>query len=163
MVSGIISETRTIITYKAALKYRRCLNMENVIQIYNFITITKVMQFIRSSLDGKYTIKKEEIPESVIRNLTNDEIKDKPQKRKGLNKELSNCLWTLNDSTTWMKMQIIKYSINCYINKQIAKIKQRQVKKTRWFNCRENIQDGLQNIPSNLISNLTGKSYTEIV
>ena len=60
-------------------------------------------------------------------------------------------------------MQIIKYSINCYINKQIAKIKQQQVKKTRWFNCKENIQDGLQNIPSNLISNLTGKSHREIV
>ena len=73
----------------------------------------------------EYTNKKEEISKDFLSaaRLLNDEIKEALQKRKDLNKELSNCLGTLNNSAIWMKAQIIKYSVECYINNQMTKVK----------------------------------------
>ena len=88
--------------------------------------------------------------------LLNDEIKEKLQKREDLNKELWNCLEILNNFTTWMKAQIIRYSVNCYISKQIIKVKEQQNKKLDGLILEKNLQNGLQNNPNNLIRKLTG-------
>ena len=76
----------------------------------------------------EYTNKTEEISKDVLSaaRLLNDEIQERLQKGKDLNKELSNCLGTLNNSATWMKAQIIKYSVECYINNQMTKIKKQK-------------------------------------
>ena len=52
-----------------------------------------------------------------------DEINKKHQKRRYLNKELLNSLGNWSYSAAWMKAQIIKYIVNCYINKQMTKEK----------------------------------------
>ena len=49
--------------------------------------------------------------------------------RKNFNKGLSNCLGILNNCTTGMKIQIIKYFVNFYINKQMAMVTEWQSKK----------------------------------
>ena len=85
----------------------------------------------------------------------------KNQKREDLSKELSNCLEILNNFTTWMKAQIIKYSVNCYISKQIVKVKEQQNKKPDSLIVEKNIQNGLQNNPNNLIRKLNGKTLSK--
>ena len=67
----------------------------------------------------------------------------------------------LNNSTIWLKKQIIKYFVNCYINKQVAKVKDQQNKKVDGF-VEKNTQYGLQNNPKNFISNRTGKTLSDI-
>ena len=85
----------------------------------------------------------------------------KNQKREDLSKELSNCLEILNNFTTWMKAQIIKYSVNCHISKQIVKVKEQQNKKPDSLIVEKNIQNGLQNNPNNLIRKLNGKTLSK--
>ena len=55
--------------------------------------------------------------------LLSDEIKEKHQKRKDLNKELLNCLNNLQ--FYGMDVQIFKNSVNCYVNKQMTKLKEK--------------------------------------
>ena len=93
------------ITHKAALKYQRYLIIDGI-RWKNVPTRNKRYQT------------------AFYRRLLSHEIKEILQKRKDLNKELSNYLGILNNCTTWMKMQIIKYS-NCYINKQTTKVNER--------------------------------------
>ena len=109
----------------------------------------------------EYTNQNERYQNAFYRRLLSDEIKEKHQKRKDLNKELLNCLENLYNSTTWMKLHIIKYSVNCYINKQMTKVKEQQNKKLDSLIAEKNIKDSLQSNPSNLISNLTGKTLSD--
>ena len=55
-----------------------------------------------------------------------------------------------------MKAQIIRYSVNCYISKQIIKVKEQQKKKLDGLILEKNLQNGLQNNPNNLIRKLIG-------
>ena len=125
---------RDKITYKAALKYQRCLN-----KVKNCDLDMKFLYHCKSNVVYPKFIRwtnirtKNKRQQSVFyARLLNDEIKEKLQKRNNLNKEPQNCLRGFSNSTTWMKMQIIKYSVNCYINKQMAKVNER-----RWFDCGE--------------------------
>lgn len=81
--------------------------------------------------------------------------------RKNFNKGLSNCLGILNNFTTGMKIQIIKYFVNFYINKQMAMVTERQSKKPDGLIVEKQIQDGQQYNPSNLISTLIGKKLSD--
>ena len=54
------------------------------------------------------------------------------------------------------------YPVNCYINKQMTKLKERQNKKLdSLITMEKNMQGGLENNPNNLISNLTGKTSSD--
>ena len=81
--------------------------------------------------------------------------------RKNFNKGLSNCLGILNNSTTGMKIQIIKYFVNFYINKQMAMVTEWQSKKPDCLIVEIEIQDGQQYNPSNLINTLIGKKLSD--
>ena len=59
-----------------------------------------------------------------------------------------------------MKAQIIKHSVNCYIN-NTTKVKECQNKKLGGLIVEKNIQVSLQNNSNNLISNLTGKTLSD--
>ena len=56
---------------------------------------------------------------------------------KTLTKEIQTCLENLRNPTTCMKAQITKYSVNCYINKQMTTVKKTTRKETRRFNFGE--------------------------
>ena len=60
-----------------------------------------------------------------------------------------------------MKAQIIKSSVNCYINKQMKRVKERQNKKLDGLIVEKNIQDSPQNNLNSLISNLTSKALSD--
>ena len=64
----------------------------------------------------EYTNKKSAIPKCILQAFTKWWNQRKHQKRKDLNKELLHCLKILRNSTTWIKAQIIKYSVNCYVS-----------------------------------------------
>ena len=87
--------------------------------------------------------------------------KNKLHKSEDLNKELSSCLGTFISSTVLLKRQIIRNSINCYIDKQMKKKKQQQKKKTDPLIVRKSNKDSSQNKRNNLISNLTGKALSD--
>ena len=153
-------------TYKAALKYQQCLNKvrkcDLCIQfLHNCKSNVVYPKFIRWK---NIPTKNKWYQNAFYRCLLSDEIKEKHQKRKDLNKKILNRLGILRNSTTWMKVQIIKYSVNCYINKQMTKVKEQQNKKLDGLIVEKSIQDNLQNNPHNLITNLIGKmlSDTEI-
>ena len=153
--------SRGSITYKPALKYKRCLNKArkcdpHIQFLHNCKSNVANPKFIRSKI---IPTKNEQYQNAFYARLLSNEIKEKD-----FNKELLKCLGNLQNCTTWMKAQIIKYSVNCYINKQMAKLKERQKKKLDGLIAEKNIQDGLQNNSNNLISILRGKtiSATEI-
>lgn len=50
----------------------------------------------------------------------------------------------LRNSSTWMKMQLNKYSVNCYIYEQMAKVSQQQNKKLYALIFERSIKDSLQ-------------------
>ena len=119
------------ITYKAALKYQRCLNKVrkcdlNIQFLHNCKSNAIYSKLIRWK---NIPTKNKQYQNAFHACILGDEIKEKHKKRKELNKELLNCLRNLRNSTTWKKAQIIKYSVNCYINKQMTKVKERQNKK----------------------------------
>ena len=93
------------ITYKAALKYQRCLNKVrkcdlDIEFLHNCKSSVVYPKFIRWK---NIPTKNKRYQKVFYARLLNDEIKEIHQKRKDLNKELLNCLGTLNNSTIWMK------------------------------------------------------------
>ena len=90
------------ITYKAALKYQRCLNKVRQCDLD--------IQFLHNCKNNPEFIRWKNIPTKNKRyqnafyaRLLSDEIKEKQQKKKDLNKELLNCLGILHNFTTRMK------------------------------------------------------------
>ena len=61
--------------------------------------------------------------------MLSDAINEKLQLEKDLNKCLTNKLSSLTNSTTWLKVQLTKYSINRHIENLMNKIKKRHSKK----------------------------------
>ena len=98
------------ITYKEAWKYQRCLSKVrkcnlDIQFLHNCKNNVVYPKFIRSK---NIPTENSTYQRVFYGRLLNNEIKEKLQKRKDLNKELSNnCLTTLNNSTTCIKEQII--------------------------------------------------------
>ena len=67
--------------------------------------------------------------QQLYRRLLLDAINEKLQLEKYLNKRLIIKLSSLTNSTTWLKVQLIKYSINRHIENLMNKIKKRHSKK----------------------------------
>ena len=88
------------------------------------------------------------------KNLQNA-IKDKHSRIKELQSDSQKALSTLDESSTWMKRSLIKFSINRLISNKLVEI---QIRRTRKFNnliMEKRIQEGIHNNPNNLITNLT--------
>ena len=102
------------ITYKAALKYEQCLKKVRKCDLdIQFLHNCKINAIYPNFIRWKnIPTKTKRYQRAFHARLINYEIKEKHQKRKELNKELLNCFGTLNNSTTWMKAQMIKYSVN---------------------------------------------------
>ena len=70
---------------------------------------------------------------------------------------------SLTNSTTWLKVQLIKYSINRDIENLMNKIKKRHSKKldVSIFE-KKKMKYGLHNNPNDLITDLTGKILLDV-
>ena len=84
------------------------------------------------------------------------------QLEKYLNKCLIIKLSSLTNSTTWLKVQLIKYSINRHIENLMNKIKKRHSKKLDALIFEKKMKYGLHNNPNDLITNLTGRILSDI-
>ena len=148
------------------MKYQRCLNKVRKCDLdIQFLHNGKSnLVYPKFSRWKNIPRKNKRYQRAFYARLLNYESKEKHQKKKDVKKELLNCLGVLNNSTTWIKAQIIKYSVNCYTHKRMTRVKERQTKKLDGLIAEKNIQDGIQNNPNNLISSLIGKmlSDTEI-
>ena len=70
---------------------------------------------------------------------------------------------SLTNSTTWLKVQLIKYSINRDIENLMNKIKKRHSKKLDVLIFeKKKMKYGLHNNPNDLITDLTGKILLEV-
>ena len=70
---------------------------------------------------------------------------------------------SLTNSTTWLKVQLIKYSINRDIENLMNKIKKRHSKKLDVLIFeKKNMKYGLHNNPNDLITDLTGKILLDV-
>ena len=82
-------------------------------------------------------------------------VKDKHYRIKQLQSDLHKAFSTLDESTTWMKQSLIKYSINHLLSNKVKEI---QLRHGRTFNnliIEKIIQEGIHNNPNELITNLT--------
>ena len=70
---------------------------------------------------------------------------------------------SLTNSTTWLKVQLIKYSINRDIENLMNKIKKRHCKKLDVLIFeKKKMKYGLHNNPNDLITDLTGKILLDV-
>ena len=70
---------------------------------------------------------------------------------------------SLTNSTTWLKVQLIKYSINRDIENLMNKIKKRHSKKLDVLIFeKKKMKYGLHNNPNDLITDLTGKILLDV-
>ena len=70
---------------------------------------------------------------------------------------------SLTNSTTWLKVQLIKYSINHDIENLMNKIKKRHSKKLDVLIFeKKKMKYGLHNNPNDLITDLTGKILLDV-
>ena len=70
---------------------------------------------------------------------------------------------SLTSSTTWLKVQLIKYSINRDIENLMNKIKKRHSKKLDVLIFeKKKMKYGLHNNPNDLITDLTGKILLDV-
>ena len=70
---------------------------------------------------------------------------------------------SLTNSTTWLKVQLIKYSINRDIENLMNKIKKRHSKKLNVLIFeKKKMKYGLHNNPNDLITDLTGKILLDV-
>ena len=70
---------------------------------------------------------------------------------------------SLTNSTTWLKVQLIKYSINRDIENLMKKIKKRHSKKLDVLIFeKKKMKYGLHNNPNDLITDLTGKILLDV-
>ena len=70
---------------------------------------------------------------------------------------------SLTNSTTWLKVQLIKYSINHDIENLMNKIKKRHSKKLDVLIFeKKKMKYGLHNNPNDLITDLTGKILSDV-
>ena len=70
---------------------------------------------------------------------------------------------SLTNSTTWLKVQLVKYSINRDIENLMNKIKKRHSKKLDVLIFeKKKMKYGLHNNPNDLITDLTGKILLDV-
>ena len=94
--------------------------------------------------------------------MLSDAINEKLQLEKDLNKCLTNKLSSLTNSTTWLKVQLIKYSINRHIENLMNKIGKQHSKKLDTLIFEKKMKDGLHNNPNDLITNLTDRILLDV-
>ena len=70
-------------------------------------------------------------------------------------------IWLIN-SATWLKEQLIEYSINRHIENLMNKIKKRHSKKLDALISKKKMKDRLDNNPNDLITSLTGRILSDI-
>ena len=71
-------------------------------------------------------------------------------------------LSSLTNSTTQLKVQLIKYSSNRHIENLMNKIKKQHSKKLDALIFEKKMKDGLHNNPNDLTTNLTGRILSDI-
>ena len=79
------------------------------------------------------------------------------QLKKDLNKCLTTKLSSLTNSTTSLKLKLIKHSINHHIENLMDKIKKRHSKKLDALICDKKMNNASNNNPNDFITSLTGK------
>ena len=79
------------------------------------------------------------------------------QLKKDLNKCLTMKLSSLTNSTTSLKLKLIKYSINHHIENLMDKIEKRHSKKLDSLICNKKMNNASNNNPNDFITSLTGK------
>ena len=94
--------------------------------------------------------------------MLSDDVNEKLQLKKDLNKCLTIKLSSLTNFTTWLKVQFIKYLINRHIENLTNKIKKRHSKKRDALIFEKKMKDGLHNNPNGLITNLIGRILSDI-
>ena len=79
------------------------------------------------------------------------------QLKKDLNKCLTMKLSSLTNSTTSLKLKLIKYSINHHIENLMDKIKKQHSKKLDSLICNKKMNNASNNNPNDFITSLTGR------
>ena len=91
------------------------------------------------------------------KNLENA-IEDKHSRIKEFQIDFQKVLSTLDESTTWMKPSLIKFSINHLISNKLVEI---QIRKLNNLIMEKRIQEGIHNNANNLITNLTNVTLSD--
>ena len=91
----------------------------------------------------------------------NDAIKEKKDRKRELELELIGKLDILKNSTTWMKMHIIKYSIHQSSSMKLQKAREIHDKKFDRLLFDKRIREGICSNPNTLITNLTSFDLTD--
>ena len=93
--------------------------------------------------------------------LLTDAIKDKNSRIVNLSKQCSVLRNELFNGTTWMKAQLIIFSINRLLKSEMAKVKTRHNKKMDNLLSLRQAIDGLQENPHDVILNLSGQDLSD--
>ena len=94
--------------------------------------------------------------------MLSDAINEKLQFEKDLNKCLTIKLSSLTNSTTWLKLQLIKHSINRHIENVMNNTTKQHSKKLDALIFEKKMKDGLHNNPNDLITNLTKRIRSDV-
>ena len=94
--------------------------------------------------------------DSYCKRILQDVISEKKEQLSYLKTRVSENDSSLRECTTWMKYQIIKFSINRLLEQEADKTTKRHQKKIDALIINKRVRDGISNNPNNLITNLTG-------
>ena len=98
--------------------------------------------------------------DSYFKRIFQDNIREKKQQIADLRSKTATKVNVLHNSTTWMKYQIIKFSINRLLDHEATKITKRHQRKLDALIINKRIHDGVKENPNDLITNLAGVELT---
>ena len=93
--------------------------------------------------------------------LLTDAIKDKNSHIVNLSKQCSVLRTELFNGTTWMKAQLIVFSINHLLKSEMAKVRTCHNKKMDYLLSLKQVIDRLQENPNDVILNLSGQDFSD--